>query len=244
MLTTSRCAGSLVEDYLGGRDTLKMVVLLVDGRLEAQEMDVALLEGLRAFGLPTCVVATKIDKLSKHAKKTLAALRRAFDLPADQPLGFSSKTGEVRMFVGPHRAGMWGGNEASRNPISVLIGSRVAEEQGFKARSVFKLSEIQRRFRLFKHGQRVVDLGCFPGRGPICAATDRQGRRAGGGGLPGPCCLGAVPRAVRVRRDRRRTARGAGSQADVVLSDMAPKTTAWRSPTTCARWSWHVGPSR
>jgi GTP-binding protein len=85
----------MVEDYLGGRDTLKMVVLLVDGRLEAQEMDVALLEGLRAFGLPTCVVATKIDKLSKHAKKPqLAALRRAFDLPADQPLGFSSKTGE------------------------------------------------------------------------------------------------------------------------------------------------------
>ena len=41
--------------------------------------------------------------------------------------------------------------------------TRDAKEQGFKARSVFKLSEIQSSVRIFKQGQRVVDLGCFPG---------------------------------------------------------------------------------
>ena len=38
-----------------------------------------------------------------------------------------------------------------------------ARDEGYKARSVFKLAEIQKRFRLLQAGQRVVDLGCFPG---------------------------------------------------------------------------------
>ncbi len=38
-----------------------------------------------------------------------------------------------------------------------------AKETGFRARSVFKLEEIQKRFRLFHSGQCVLDLGCAPG---------------------------------------------------------------------------------
>lgn len=38
-----------------------------------------------------------------------------------------------------------------------------AKEKGFRARSVFKLEELQQRFHILKRGQKVVDLGCAPG---------------------------------------------------------------------------------
>src|SRR3954468_17872126 len=41
--------------------------------------------------------------------------------------------------------------------------TREAKKRGFAARSVFKLEEIDRRVRLFKRGQRVLDLGAAPG---------------------------------------------------------------------------------
>lgn len=40
---------------------------------------------------------------------------------------------------------------------------RRARQQGFAARSIYKLEEIDRRFKLFKPGHRVLDLGCRPG---------------------------------------------------------------------------------
>ncbi len=41
--------------------------------------------------------------------------------------------------------------------------TREAKKQGYPARSVFKLEEIDRRVRLFKPGMRVLDLGAAPG---------------------------------------------------------------------------------
>jgi 23S rRNA (uridine2552-2'-O)-methyltransferase len=38
-----------------------------------------------------------------------------------------------------------------------------AKKEGFPARSVYKLDEIDRRVRLLRPGQRVLDLGCHPG---------------------------------------------------------------------------------
>ncbi|MBH1988509.1 MAG: RlmE family RNA methyltransferase [Myxococcaceae bacterium] len=38
-----------------------------------------------------------------------------------------------------------------------------AKKQGFVARSIFKLEEIDRDFRLIRPGTRVLDLGCSPG---------------------------------------------------------------------------------
>jgi len=40
---------------------------------------------------------------------------------------------------------------------------RAAKDVRYAARSVFKLEEIDKRFRLFRSGQRVLDLGCRPG---------------------------------------------------------------------------------
>ncbi|TVR00394.1 MAG: RlmE family RNA methyltransferase [Spirochaetaceae bacterium] len=41
--------------------------------------------------------------------------------------------------------------------------SRRAKQEGYQARSVYKLQEIQQRFRLIRAGNRVLDLGAAPG---------------------------------------------------------------------------------
>ena len=38
-----------------------------------------------------------------------------------------------------------------------------AKNDGFVARSAYKLEELNNRFRLLSSGKRVLDLGCFPG---------------------------------------------------------------------------------
>jgi 23S rRNA (uridine2552-2'-O)-methyltransferase len=107
-----------------------------------------------------------------------------------------------------------------------------AREQGFAARSIFKLEDIDRRFRLLRAGERVLDLGCRPGSWMQYAVTvvgahgkviglDRQA-------LPAP-----VPGADVLIGDVYTITDAdllAGLAAyDVVLSDMAPDTTGIRS---------------
>ncbi len=38
-----------------------------------------------------------------------------------------------------------------------------AKQEGFAARSAFKIKEIDQKFKLLKPGSNVLDLGCFPG---------------------------------------------------------------------------------
>lgn len=41
--------------------------------------------------------------------------------------------------------------------------TKKAKDRDFKARSAFKLEEIDRKYRIFRKGMRVLDLGCSPG---------------------------------------------------------------------------------
>lgn len=83
----------MIEGYLASREALRLVVVLVDVRRDPQEMDGGLLFALAEARIPSLVVATKVDKLSKQqVQRQLAALRREFRLPADQPIPFSSVT--------------------------------------------------------------------------------------------------------------------------------------------------------
>lgn len=41
--------------------------------------------------------------------------------------------------------------------------SKKAMKEGYAARSVYKLMEIQDKFSLFKKGHKILDLGCAPG---------------------------------------------------------------------------------
>ncbi|HEX7668898.1 MAG TPA: RlmE family RNA methyltransferase, partial [Polyangiaceae bacterium] len=65
----------------------------------------------------------------------------------------------------------------SRNPYARPDArTRAAKAEGYPARSVFKLREIDERWRLLSPGQRVLDLGAAPGSWSLYAA-ERVGKR-------------------------------------------------------------------
>lgn len=85
----------LIEGYLGERQALSLVVSLVDATLPAQAMDIELLAGLVSAGLPVVGVATRVDRLTKSARKPqLSRLAEGLGLPEDALIPFSSVTGE------------------------------------------------------------------------------------------------------------------------------------------------------
>jgi 23S rRNA (uridine2552-2'-O)-methyltransferase len=108
--------------------------------------------------------------------------------------------------------------------------SERAKRDGYAARSVYKLEEIQRRFRVLKCGDRVVDLGCTPGSWTRYAME--QVGRAGcvvGVDINPPAISGFtfVERSIHdVSADELRAL--LGGPANVVLSDMAPLTSGDR----------------
>ena len=87
----------MIERYLGDRDSLKLVVVLVDSRHSAQGLDLALIQALQGAHLPFNVVATKIDKLKRsQRKRQLDQLGAALGIQRAQLLGFSSLSYEGR----------------------------------------------------------------------------------------------------------------------------------------------------
>lgn len=83
----------MIERYLGEREQLRLVVVLIDVRRDPTELDGSLLYGLTEARIPSLVVATKCDKLGKQElARRLAALRAAYHLPADRPIAFSAHT--------------------------------------------------------------------------------------------------------------------------------------------------------
>jgi 23S rRNA (uridine2552-2'-O)-methyltransferase len=53
------------------------------------------------------------------------------------------------------------GNWAGRQNRDQFV--KAARQQGLRARSAFKLDEIDKKYRLIKTATRIVDLGCSPG---------------------------------------------------------------------------------
>jgi 23S rRNA (uridine2552-2'-O)-methyltransferase len=106
-----------------------------------------------------------------------------------------------------------------------------AKNRGYPARSVFKLEEIDRRARLFKPGQRVLDLGAAPGswslyvlqkigaRGKLLAVDLSPLAQV----LPPP---GEFVQGDALSLSNETLAKFA--PYDVVVSDMAPSTTGMR----------------
>ena len=107
-----------------------------------------------------------------------------------------------------------------------------AKKEGFAARSVYKLEEIDRRVKLLRRGHRVLDLGAFPGSWAQYAA-ERVGREGKVLGLDKEAPRGATAPNVEMRQADvmgvTASDLGGSSSFDVVLSDMAPATTGHRS---------------
>jgi 23S rRNA (uridine2552-2'-O)-methyltransferase len=107
-----------------------------------------------------------------------------------------------------------------------------ARAQGFAARSVFKLEEIDRKLRLLIPGQRVLDLGCRPGSWLqyAVATVGRTGVVVGIDRHPLPAPIAGARVLVGdlfVTPDAELL--GELAAFDVVLSDMAPDTTGIRA---------------
>lgn len=108
-----------------------------------------------------------------------------------------------------------------------------ARDRGFAARAVFKLEEIDQKFRLLGPNKRVLDLGCWPGSWMQYAAE-----RVGDEGLVVGLDLKQVELALPAwthpivadveTLDPARVLERFG-EFDVVLSDMAPHTSGDRN---------------
>jgi 23S rRNA (uridine2552-2'-O)-methyltransferase len=108
-----------------------------------------------------------------------------------------------------------------------------AKREGLRARSAYKLDEIQRRLRILRPGARVLDLGAAPG-GWCQIAAREVGQRGSVLGidlepippLPPPVetwvADAFAPELLARLRDEGR------APVDVVLSDLAPRTTGVR----------------
>ncbi|KAA9000383.1 YihA family ribosome biogenesis GTP-binding protein [Paenibacillus spiritus] len=93
---TQRAAwGRMVEKYLSERETLKLVLLVVDLRHPPSADDKMMFDWLRHYSIPFCVVATKADKIPKTRwPKHIKIMKEALGvLPGDRFLSFSSELG-------------------------------------------------------------------------------------------------------------------------------------------------------
>lgn len=81
----------IYRSYLEERGALRLAVLLVDPRREAQDLDLGMLQFLQREYIPYVVVATKCDKLGKNElDRSLNALSSSMGLPRELILPFSS----------------------------------------------------------------------------------------------------------------------------------------------------------
>ncbi len=111
-----------------------------------------------------------------------------------------------------------------------------AKREGYRSRAAYKLQQIQASHRLLRPGQRVVDLGCWPG-GWLQVAAEAVGSRGRVVGIDRtaidpPLALANVFALVGDLADPsllRHIRTELGGAADVVLSDAAPKLTGVRA---------------
>ena len=82
-----------MEDYLEGRENLKMVFMLVDFRHKPTEDDVLMYKYLKHYDIPVTVVCTKVDKISKNShEKQLNQISKTLEINKEELILFSSVT--------------------------------------------------------------------------------------------------------------------------------------------------------
>ncbi|MEW6622587.1 MAG: ribosome biogenesis GTP-binding protein YihA/YsxC [Bacillota bacterium] len=92
---------SFVGEYLNKREELKGVIHLIDIRHEPTTLDVQMYEWLNKNGVPSLLVATKADKISKGQRsKHVKAIKTKLDVDSQrQVIAFSAITREGKMEI-------------------------------------------------------------------------------------------------------------------------------------------------
>jgi len=87
--------GTLISEYMRGRDTLRAVVMILDIRRDPGEQELSLLDMLEDLGIPPVIVLTKSDKIKRGQRKARAAgIAETLGAKPDELVIFSSATGE------------------------------------------------------------------------------------------------------------------------------------------------------
>ncbi|HUV49928.1 MAG TPA: RlmE family RNA methyltransferase [Anaerolineae bacterium] len=116
--------------------------------------------------------------------------------------------------------------------------SQQAKKEQFPARSVYKLKEIQQKYKIIKKGDRILDLGCFPGSWLLYAA-DLAGEKGEIVGIDlkplSKSVLLKLPANTRTyvgdmlsvdgKDEKDEKLKAVGKDFNIVMSDMAPDTT-------------------
>lgn len=111
--------------------------------------------------------------------------------------------------------------------------TRLARKEGYAARSVYKLKEIQEKFSMIKKGNRILDLGCAPGSWmQYAAALVGSSGRVWGVDLKAvtislPAHVSSFEGDIYMLPEA--LLKEIGSGVDLVMSDMAPDTMGTRS---------------
>ena len=108
-----------------------------------------------------------------------------------------------------------------------------AKKDGYAARSVYKIEEIDKKNRIITKGNIVLDLGCSPGSW-LQYASSKVGNTGQVIGVDLQPVQIALPSHVKVIQAdifelTHEELKINGSQLDVILSDMAPKTCGIRT---------------
>ena len=103
---------------------------------------------------------------------------------------------------------------------------RLAKDQGYRARSAYKLLQLNNSYHIIKKGSKVVDLGCAPG-GWLQVVTKEVGQAGKVVGIdlkPVESVAGAtvLKGSIEDVDMFEKIAGILGSKADVILSDLAP----------------------
>ena len=102
-----------------------------------------------------------------------------------------------------------------------------ALSEGLRARSAYKLLQINSKYHIIKRGDDVLDLGCWPGGWMIAA------KRMGAGRVMGIDLAAIAPventEFIQGSVLESKTTKQIQSSFDVVLSDLAPKTSGIRA---------------
>lgn len=93
--------GLIMEDYLEGRENLKMVFMLIDFRHKPTEDDVLMYNYLKHYNIPVTLVCTKIDKVKKSSHiKNINIITKTLGVEMNELVLFSSitKAGKKEVF--------------------------------------------------------------------------------------------------------------------------------------------------
>ena len=108
-----------------------------------------------------------------------------------------------------------------------------AKKNGYVARSAYKIEEIDNKNRIFSPGNKVLDLGCSPGSWLqyVSSKVGNSGQVLGVDLYPVKISLPSNVKVIQgdIFKLAYQELEINGGQVDVILSDMAPKTSGIRT---------------